>query len=128
MISDETVVEVPRNLNVLTAFEDICDMLKELAMFRSDLSYEAIKTGKFNVSFYRWVNPFAKPEGETSGREERYKVRIDTENIPIRIDTSPFKYKGSWEGVEHGIKEDIAYLKSLGFGDIVFLGYHGDCL
>jgi hypothetical protein len=137
LLVEDPDIEKPRELNVLTAFEEIRDLLEVYAPFRKDLSYEAMKKGRYEVSFHKWVGPFADPEkqtdgkadgkayGKADGKESDYRVTIKTGKFPVGINPYHIRYRGSWEGVEHDIKQDIEHLESLGFKNIKFLGYQG---
>jgi len=118
-------VEKPQGMRVLTVFEDLYDLLHGFESVGNGLCREALKKGRFKVHFHRYINPFSSTEKEFPGVYE-YKVTIKTEKFPARIDNPVIKYRGSWEGIEHGIKDDIAYLKSLGIRKIKYLGYGGE--
>jgi hypothetical protein len=122
---DRRVVEKPQGLSVLTAFEDLYEMLGNFESVGNGLSREALKRGWFKVYFHRYINPFSGTEKESPGLHE-YKVTIKTKNFPARIDCPIVRYRGSFEGVEHGIKEDIRHLKSMGIRKIKYLGYRGE--
>jgi hypothetical protein len=122
----EEDLERPHGMRVLTAFEDIYDLLEGLESVGNGISREALKKGKFEVSFHSNEYPYSKQERARSTTPiPRYKVNIKTEKFPARFFPFYVSHPGSWEGVEHDIKEDIACLKSMGIPNIEYVGYKG---
>jgi hypothetical protein len=124
-LDDYRQAERPRGLRVLSAFEDLYDMLDGFKGIRKDLDAEALREGHFRIYFHSVSPPGGKWKESQRGMRD-YKVIIEAENFPARIDLACIGYRGSYEGLGLEIEDDIMRLKSSGIKNIDFLGYKGD--
>ncbi len=111
-----------QEIKVLMPFHDCLyeDPVSEFA------GLDALKRGYFEISFHKYISPFAAMERALTGSVRNFRVTVRAENFPLIIHPYHLSHDGTWEGLEQDIKDDIAYLNSLGIPNIKYLGYKGE--